>query len=93
MKKLKKIPNFRSEDEEREFWSTHDSTEYIDWSKAKLLVLPNLKLSDDLLELKISRAAAKRLKVLAEKQRISQADLAQKYIREGLRRDTKRANM
>lgn len=33
----KPIPQFSSEDEEREFWATHDSTEYIDWSKAVLL--------------------------------------------------------
>jgi hypothetical protein len=32
---LKPIPKFESEDEEREFWATHDSTEYVDWSRAK----------------------------------------------------------
>ena len=32
MKKLKRIPKFKTEDEEREFWATHDSTEYMDWS-------------------------------------------------------------
>ena len=35
MSKLKKIPKFKSEDDEFEFWSTHDSTEYIDYSKGK----------------------------------------------------------
>lgn len=35
MKKLKKIPEFKNENEEAEFWSAHDSTEYIDWSKVK----------------------------------------------------------
>jgi hypothetical protein len=33
--KHKSIPQFNNEDEEREFWATHDSTEYIDWSKAE----------------------------------------------------------
>ncbi len=32
---LKKIPKFKNEDAERDFWATHDTTEYIDWSKAK----------------------------------------------------------
>ncbi len=32
---LKQLPEFANEDEEREFWDTHDSTEYVDWSKAK----------------------------------------------------------
>jgi hypothetical protein len=42
-RKLKKIPTFSSEDEEREFWSHTDSTEYIDWSKAKERTLSRLK--------------------------------------------------
>lgn len=43
MKKLKPIPIFKNEDEEREFWANHDSTEYVDWSKAVKAVFPNLK--------------------------------------------------
>ena len=34
-KSLKPIPKFDSEDEEREFWATHDSTDYVDWSRIK----------------------------------------------------------
>jgi len=44
-KKLKPIPHFHSEAEEREFWESHDSTDYVDWSKARRARLPNLKLS------------------------------------------------
>ena len=43
MNKLKKIPKFKSEKEEAEFWATRDSAEYIDYSKAKRVVFPNLK--------------------------------------------------
>jgi hypothetical protein len=43
--KLKPIPHFHSEAEEREFWESHDSTEYVDWSNAQRVPLPNLKLS------------------------------------------------
>ncbi len=42
---MKSIPEFKSEDEERAFWATHDSTDYVDWSKARRLVLPNLQLA------------------------------------------------
>ncbi len=42
----KKIPKFKTEEEERDFWATHDSTEYIDWKKAKRVVLPELRLTD-----------------------------------------------
>jgi len=43
--KLKPIPHFRSEAEEREFWESHDSNDYVDWSKAQRARFPNLKLS------------------------------------------------
>jgi hypothetical protein len=43
MKSFKKIPTFKDEDAEREFWSNTDSTEYVDWSKAEKLVLPNFR--------------------------------------------------
>ena len=43
MKKLKQIPKFKNEDQERNFWANHDSTQYIDWSKAKKVNFPNLK--------------------------------------------------
>jgi len=43
MKKLKKIPKFKNEDEERKFWAKHDSTDYFDWSKAKIVTFLNLK--------------------------------------------------
>jgi hypothetical protein len=42
-KRLKPIPNFTNEAEERTFWETHDSANYVDWFKAKHVVLPNLK--------------------------------------------------
>lgn len=42
-KKLKKIPNFKNEHEEAKFWNTHNSTDYIDWSKAQNVIFPNLK--------------------------------------------------
>jgi CopG antitoxin of type II toxin-antitoxin system len=47
MSKLKKIPKFSTEEEERIFWQErrHDSTEYLDWPKAKLAKFPNLKAS------------------------------------------------
>ena len=44
-KKLKEIPKFANEDEEREFWMTLDTTDYIDWSKARRATFPNLKLT------------------------------------------------
>ena len=39
----KELPRFADEDQEREFWSETDSTEYVDWDRARKVVLPNLK--------------------------------------------------
>ncbi len=47
-KELKTLPKFRSEAEERRFWETHDSTDYIDWSKAGRVTFPNPKRTPDL---------------------------------------------
>ncbi len=46
MPNLKPLPEFKTEGEEREFWKTHDSTDYIDWSKASKFYFPNLRRSD-----------------------------------------------
>lgn len=67
MKKLKKIPNFRTEKEEREFWWTHDSTEYVDYSKAQRTVFPNLKLSTKPITLRLPVGMINRLKIQAAK--------------------------
>ena len=48
-----KIPTFKTEAEERAFWEKHDSTDYVDWSKAKKAVLPNLKPSTTTISLRL----------------------------------------
>ena len=92
-KKLKKLPEFKNEDEEREFWATHDSTEYLDWSKAEVLREPLVirEGASSLLQLHISLPAEKRLNSLARKHHITKEALASKYILESLERDRSRA--
>ena len=53
MSKLKQIPEFSSEAEERAFWETNDSAEYLDWSKAKNAKFPNLKPSTKTISLRL----------------------------------------
>ena len=52
----KQIPKFKNEDEEREFWSNADSTDYIDWRKGKRVVFPNLKPSVKTISLRLPEA-------------------------------------
>jgi len=65
-KRLKSIPKFRSEAEERRFWETHHLSEYIDWSKAER-VLPNLKLPTTAISLRLPVALLECIKVAANK--------------------------
>ncbi|MBT4178241.1 MAG: hypothetical protein HOE02_08160 [Candidatus Marinimicrobia bacterium] len=67
MKKFKKIPSFKTENEEREFWESHDSSEYLDLSKAKRAVLPNLKPSTKTISLRLPEGLLNRIKVEANK--------------------------
>jgi predicted DNA binding CopG/RHH family protein len=54
-RRLKPIPKFANEAEERAFWETpgNDSTEYVDWSKAKLAAFPKLKPSTESISLRM----------------------------------------
>ncbi len=66
-KTLKEIPKFKTEDEEREFWATHDSTDYFDWTKAERVVFPNLKPTTRTISLRLPNSMIDGLKVAANK--------------------------
>jgi predicted DNA binding CopG/RHH family protein len=63
-KRLKPIPKFANEAEERAFWESpkNDSTEYIDWSKAKLTVFPKLKPSTETISLRMPEDVLNRIR-------------------------------
>lgn len=82
MKKLKKIPNFKNEDEEREFWAKADSTEYIDWSKAERAVFPNLKPSTETISLRLPESLLGRIKELANKNDVPYQSLMKIFLAE-----------
>lgn len=80
MSRLKKVPKFKSEKEEFEFWSTHDSTEYIDYRKARSALLPNLKPSTKTISLRLPESLIKHLKVLANKKDIPYQSLLKMFL-------------
>ncbi len=63
----KRIPTFKSEDAEREFWATHDSTDYIDWGKADRVTFSNLKPSVKKISPRLPESMLEELKLLANK--------------------------
>lgn len=80
--KLKQVPKFKNETEEREFWSTHDSAEYLDWSKAKKLRFTNLHPSVRSISLRLPEALLERIKVLANRNDIPYQSLMKVYLSE-----------
>lgn len=78
----KKIPEFASEAEEREFWETHDSTEYVDWSKAQRARFPNLKPSTQSISLRLPVSLLERIKVEANKRDVPYQSLIKVWLAE-----------
>lgn len=76
----KKIPTFSSEDEEREFWSHADSTEYIDWTKAKERPLSRLKPTLRTISISLPESVVAELIRLASKRDISYESLLKTYL-------------
>lgn len=82
-KKLKKLPKFKNEDEEREFWSTHSSVDYIDWSKGKVVIFPNLKPTSRAISIRIPEYVINYVKVKANRLNVPYQSLMKQYIAKG----------
>ena len=81
-KKFKSIPKFRSEAEERRFWETHDSSNYVDWNKAERVRLPHLKPSTESISLRLPVALLERIKVAANKRDVPYQSLIKTWLAE-----------
>ena len=81
-KTLKKIPKFRSEAAERKFWETHDSTDYVDWSKATRVRFPNLKLSTKSISLRLPVSLLDDIKIAANKRDVPYQSLIKMWLSE-----------
>lgn len=67
MSNAKETPKFKSEAEERAFWESHDSTEYVDWKQAKRAQFPNLKPSTKTISLRLPESLLDQIKIEANK--------------------------
>ena len=83
-KQFKKIPKFKSEREEREFWQIHDSTEYVDWGKAEKVSFPNLKLTSKPITIRLPQSLIDRLKIKAHKRDVPYQSLMKDILYKGL---------
>jgi predicted DNA binding CopG/RHH family protein len=87
--KHKPMPQFTSEDDEREFWATHDSTEYIDWSKAERNpTLTRLKPSTRTISIRLPESLIAELKALANKRDVPYQSLVKIFLSEKVKEET-----
>lgn len=86
-KKFKSIPEFKNEDEERDFWAKADSSEYFDWSKAEQVVFPNLRRSTRSVSIRLPESLISYLKVLANKKDVPYQSLMKIFLAERVEKE------
>lgn len=82
MSKLKKVPKFKNKAEERAFWESHDSTDYVDWGKAEKATFANLKPSTKTISLRLPEGLLDRIKVEANKRDMPYQSLIKAWLAE-----------
>ena len=86
---MKQKKKFKTEDAEREFWSNHDSTDFIDWTKVKKVVLSNLKPSVKTISLRLPQSMLDGLKLIANKRDIPYQSLIKVFLAERIEQELK----
>ena len=85
MTRVKKIPKFKTEQEERKFWEAHDSSDYVDWSKAESVSLPNLKPSTKTISLRLPEGLLDSIKIEANKRDMPYQSLIKVWLAEDVK--------
>jgi predicted DNA binding CopG/RHH family protein len=90
--KKKVVPEFQSEDEEREFWAGHDSTDYLAWQTGRLGKFPNLKPTLRTISLRLPVYMIEDLKILANQRDVPYQSLLKLFLAERLKKERRRAS-
>lgn len=90
VKKLKPIPKFKSDEEAGEFWMTHDTTEYFDWSKARRITFPNLRPSTATISLRLPQSLLNELRILANERDVPYQSLLKVFLAERVAKERDR---
>ncbi|MCU1244819.1 MAG: hypothetical protein JWN02_729 [Acidobacteria bacterium] len=91
MKTPKKIPAFKDEEAEREFWTTHDSVDYLDWTEARPVILANLRPTLRTISLRLPESMIAELKLLANQRDVPYQSLLKIFLADRLRKERPRA--
>jgi predicted DNA binding CopG/RHH family protein len=89
-KKLKVIPKFKSEAEERRFWETHDTTEYFDSTKVVCARFQNLKPSTQSISLRLPLSLLEAIRIEANKRDVPYQSLIKVWLSEQLKQQSRR---
>lgn len=89
MKNLKRIPKFKNENDERNFWSTHDLTDYFDVTKAQEAVFPNLRPSTRSISIRLPEWLLARIKELANFRDVPYQSLIKIFLAERVKKEQK----
>ena len=83
----KSIPNFKNEDEERDFWNEHDSSQYLNWKSAERGLFPNLKPSTKSISLRLPESLLDALRQMANERDVPYQSLIKMILQERIERD------
>jgi predicted DNA binding CopG/RHH family protein len=86
-KARKQVPKHRSEESEREFWAKADSSDYVDWRKARRVAFPDLRPSTRTISLRLPEALLADLKILANKRDVPYQSLLKIFLAERIRQE------
>jgi predicted DNA binding CopG/RHH family protein len=86
----KQIPTFKTEDEERRFWSMNDAADFFDWGKAVKPSFPALKPTTESISLRLPISMLEELKALANKRDVPYQSLMKIYLADQIRRERRR---
>jgi len=90
MAKIKKMPRFKNEDEEREFWDTHEVLDYFDTSEEVKFDLSELRPSTRPITVRLTESLIANLKQLAHKKDVPYQSLMKIYLEKAVENDYKR---
>ena len=85
----KPIPKFKNEDEERDFWSENDSSEYLNWKSAERVLFPNLKPSTKVISLRLPQSLLDGIRQMANERDVPYKSLIKMFLQERIERDFK----
>ncbi len=89
--KFKPVPTFASEDEEREFWHTHDTAEYFDMTQAVWTTFPNLKPTPRIISIRLPETMINQLKAQANRIDVTYQSLIKMFLSERLDKEMKKS--